>query len=124
MSYPHIYLCIIILASVFVGVLFVLFGQITVRKLRKNSRGGKYLGLELVSGWDILNVAGALSTPSWLRKKFESSRVSGLSANYIFLYENTNKFDRLLARLFWYLYIITGLAIISYTVASVLGSLS
>ncbi len=124
MSSSHISLGIIILATVVVGVLFVLFGQITVRKLRKKDCSKNNMGLELASGWDILNAAGALSTPNWLRKKLESSRLAGFSANYNFLFENTNKFDRVLARIFWYFYLITGGAIISYTVASVLGFLS
>lgn len=121
MSYPQIYLGIIILASIGTGLLFVLFGQITVRKLRKKTKGTNDLGIEFVSGWDILNVAGALSTPKWLREKFVSSRLSGLSANYNFLYENTSKFDRVLARVFWTFYLVTGLLIILYTLASILG---
>ena len=124
MSGPQIFLGIIIMATVLVGLLFVLFGQITVRKLRKRNHNKNNLGIELASGWDILNAAGALSTPSWLRKKLESSRLSGFSANYKFLYENTNNFDRLLARVFWYFYLVTGVAIISYTLAGALGLLA
>lgn len=86
-------------------ILYVAFGQITVRKLRKNPETKNSLGVEFASGWDILNVAGALSTPKWLRKKIASSPLSGLSANYQLLYENTNKFDRLLARVFWVFYV-------------------
>jgi len=121
MSSSQMFLGIIIIATVLVGLLFVIFGQITVRKLRKQNRNKNNLGIELASGWDILNAAGALSTPNWLRKKFESSRLSGFSANYEFLYENTNKFDRILARVFWSFYLVTGVAIISYTIASILG---
>lgn len=121
MSYPQIYLGITILASIVTGLLFVLFGQITVRKLRKKTSGTGGLGLEFVSGWDILNVAGALSTPKWLREKFASSRLSGLTANYKFLYENTNRLDRVLARVFWVFYLVTGALIIFYTLASILG---
>ncbi len=121
MSGAQMFLGIIIIATVLVGLLFVIFGQITVRKLRKRNHNKNKLGVELASGWDILNAAGALSTPSWLRKKFESSRLSGFSANYEFLYENTNKFDRILARVFWSFYLVTGVAIIGYTIASILG---
>jgi len=39
------------------GFLFVLFGQITVRKLRKNPATKNELGVEFLSGWDIINVA-------------------------------------------------------------------
>lgn len=121
MSYPQIYLGIIILASIVTGLLFVLFGQVTVRKLRKKAKDTNQLGIELVSGWDILNVAGALSTPKFLREKFLRSRLSALSANYQFLYNNTNKFDRVLARIFWIVYVVTGCLIIIYTLASILG---
>lgn len=121
MSGAQMFLGIIIIATVLVGLLFVIFGQITVRKLRKRNCNKNNLGVELASGWDILNAAGALSTPSWLRKKFESSRLSGFSANYEFLYENTNKFDRVLARVFWSFYLVTGVAVIGYTIASFLG---
>ncbi len=46
----------------FIGcILFVIFGLVTVRKLRKNPETKHALGIEFASGWDILNVAGALS---------------------------------------------------------------
>jgi hypothetical protein len=123
MSYPQIYLGIIILASIVTGLLFVLFGQVTVRKLRKKAKDTNQLGIELASGWDILNVAGALSTPKWLRDKFTSSRLSGLNANYQFIYSNTNKFDRILGRVFWIFYFVTGFFIILYTLSSIFGFL-
>ena len=48
----------ILIAEVFVVMLlYLLFGQITVRKLRKNPETKQSLGIEFVSGWDILNVA-------------------------------------------------------------------
>jgi len=43
--------------------LFVLLGQVTVRKLRKNSETKDHLGISLASGWDIINVANAFSEP-------------------------------------------------------------
>lgn len=51
------------LLCVITGILYVLFGQVTVRKLRKNTETKDYLGLELSSGWDILNVASAICRP-------------------------------------------------------------
>ena len=44
--------------------LYVVFGQVTVRRLRKNPKTKDALGLEFVSGWDIINVAQALAFPS------------------------------------------------------------
>ncbi len=91
-------------------ILYVMFGQITVRKLRKNPATKDKLGVEFVSGWDILNVAGALSTPKWLRDKYAQSPLAFLNANYQVLYENTTLFDRVLARIFSVMFYTTGMA--------------
>lgn len=103
------------------AILCVVFGQITVRKLRKNSPTKDMLGFEFVSGWDILNVAGALSTPKWLRDKFATSRLSNIAANYQVLYENTNRFDRILARVFWFFYVTSVFLMLSFIGLNSLG---
>ena len=54
------------IAAVFVFIaciLYVIFGQVTVQKLRKNPETRDKLGFEFVSGWDIIKVAQALSLP-------------------------------------------------------------
>ena len=107
----------------FAAILYVLFGQITVRKLRKKPNMKNEIGFEFVSGWDILNVAGALSTPKWLREKLSSSRLSGLSANYQLLYENTSKFDRILARVFWFFYVVSVSLMLIFIAADALSLL-
>ncbi len=94
------------------AILFVIFGQITIRKLRKNPATKDRLGIEFVSGWDIFNVAGALSTPKWLRDKFSRSKLSVFIADYQVLYDNTTRFDRILARVFWVTYVISGSSMI------------
>lgn len=93
-------------------ILYVLFGQITVRKLRRNPETKEQLGVELANGWDILNVAAALSRPKWLSEKFRKSSLSFLAANSDVLYKNTTLFDRILARLFWCSYVISGSGLI------------
>lgn len=99
----------IMLVSVFItAVFFVIFGQLTVRKLRKNPAVKGKLGVEFVSGYDILNVASALSAPKWFREKASRSVLSFLSANYQVLYDNTTLFDRILARVFWGLFVLSG----------------
>ena len=103
---------IIILFVLVTGVFFVTFGQVTVRKLRKNPATKDKLGVEFASGWDILNVAGALSTPKWLRQRFSRSKLSFLVADYQTLYENTSCFDRVLARIFWGFYVASGLLMV------------
>ncbi len=81
-------------------ILFVIFGQTTVRKLRKNPETKDDLGIEFASGWDILNVAGALALPRWLNRKFRKSRLASLCANAEVLDKHTNTFDRILAIIF------------------------
>jgi hypothetical protein len=82
--------------------LFVAFGQITVRKLRKNPATKQALGMEFASGWDILNAAQALSIPGSLSRKLESGALSFLYANSSLLYAHTTRADRILARAFFY----------------------
>lgn len=90
--------------------LFVIFGQATVRKLRKNPKTRDALGLEYVSGWDIINVAQALALPrSWINK-LEESRLSFMYANTKILLENTNRFDRLLGAIFYWILMFSGLS--------------
>lgn len=82
---------------------FVFLGQLTVRKLRKNPKTKDLLGASFASGWDVLNVAHALSVPRMLGQKFERGALAGLYANSTVLYENTSLADRILARVFFYM---------------------
>ncbi len=101
--------------------LFVLFGQITVRKLRKTPQTKHGLGVEFASGWDILNVAGALAAPRWLNRKLRNTPLGSLYANADLLDENTNTFDRVLARIFYVLYVFSGSALIILMLLNVFG---
>ena len=84
---------------IFIGwILFILFGETTVRRLRKNPETRDKLGLEFASGWDIFNVAGAMCRPQWLSKRIRRSTISFTAADERPIYENTNWFDRLLGR--------------------------
>lgn len=103
-------------------ILFVIFGQVTVRKLRKNPATKNALGFEFVSGWDILNVAGALSTPRWMREKLSTSPLSAMWANHDVLYEHTKPFDRVLARVFWFFYMFSAGAMLALVIADALGA--
>ena len=86
------------------SVLYVIFGQITVRKLRKDPATKDALGVEFASGWDILNVAQALAIPRSWSKKLESSPLSFLHANAECIHKATTSFDRGLAFvMFWLL---------------------
>ncbi len=94
--------------------IFVIFGQITVRKLRNNPGTKHELGVEFVSGWDIFNVAQALSLPKSVMQRIRSNPQGGsvFFANYELLYEHTTVFDRLLARVFYWLWMSSAFALI------------
>lgn len=92
-------------------ILYVLFGQITVRKLRKNPETKNALGLEYASGWDIINVAQALAFPKTWSKKLEDSPLAFMHAKASVLHAHTSKFDRFLGALFYWLLMISGLSL-------------
>ncbi len=97
-------------AAAFIGcVLFVIFGQVTVRKLRKNPETRHELGIEFASGWDITNVAQALSLPKFLQKRVKNK---AFHANPDVLYKYTTVFDRVLARTFYWLWMSSAFALI------------
>ena len=110
MSDREFFVAILIVASMVSGILYVVFGQITVRKLRNNPKTKGLLGVEYASGWDIINVAQAFSLPrSWTRK-IENSKFSFFYANATVLYDNTTKFDQVLGFVFYWVLTITGLS--------------
>lgn len=98
MTYDNL-LGIAVLFMFIAGLVYLVFGQVTVRKLRKNPETRDKLGLEFASGWDTLNVAGALSRPKWLSERLRKSTLSFTAADERPLYTHTNLFDRCLARL-------------------------
>jgi len=57
-------------------ILYIIFGQVTVRKLRKNPKTRCELGIELISGWDIFNVAGALALPKAITRRIKRNAIS------------------------------------------------
>ena len=107
--------------TVLFGILLVLFGQITVRKLRKNPATRDHLGVELMSGWDIFNTAWALSKPkSWL-KVSEEGPFSFMHAKSSLLYQHTTRFDRILARTFTCLHLLLGWTVFMLGILGFLG---
>lgn len=110
-------------AGFFAMITFVLFGQITVRKLRKNPKTKHQLGLEFMSGWDIINVAQALAMPNFMARKIINSPLSGLCANSYLLKKHTSKFDKILGIIFYVLYTFSGLSIAFLALLNVLGIL-
>lgn len=89
-------------------IFYVVFGQVTVRKLRKNPITKVHLGMEFVSGWDIFNVAQALATPRKFHKILEKGKLAFLNANSEILLKNTNITDRVLAIIFFWTFFLSG----------------
>ena len=100
-----IFFVIILLAMIVDLFLFIFFGQKTVRKLRNNPAIKDSLGIEFISGWDIIHVANALALPEWLNRKVRQSRLSAFFANAEVLKKHVTKFDVVIAKLFWGLWI-------------------
>lgn len=110
------------LAGCFISMIFyIIFGQVTVKRLRKNNETKNILGLEYVSGWDIINVAQALSIPRSWRRKLETSPLSALYANSETLYKHTTKTDRVLAAMFYWLLTASGLIMILLVILDALA---
>ncbi len=105
----------------FALITFVLFGQLTVRKLRKNPKTKDELGLEFMSGWDILNVAEALAWPSFMARKLKNSPLSALHANSDLLKKHTNKFDKILGTILYVLFMSSGLSLAFLALLDFLG---
>jgi len=124
MSTTTIIVLFIIISSMVSGILYVAFGQITVRKLRKNPKTRDFLGVEYASGWDIINVAQAFAFPKAWAKKVENSKFSFMYANSSELYENTTKFDQILGFVFYWVLTISGLVSALLILLDSLGAFS
>lgn len=105
-------------------VLYVIFGQVTVRPLRKNPKTRESLGLEFISGWDIINVAQALAMPKAWTETLSKSPIGSIYAERKTLIEHTSKFDQILAFVFYWTLIVSGLAAPIILILNSLGVIS
>jgi len=105
------------------GILFLIFSWVTVRKLKKNPDTKNALGMEFVSGWNILNTAQALSLPKLITKSFRNSPLSFLHADSELLVKHTSVFDRILARIFYYVFLFSGGTLVVAAILDVSGFL-
>jgi hypothetical protein len=112
MSLFQVLLAIDLTLLLFAMILFVIFGQTTVRKLRKNPETKEALGIEFISGWDIFNVANALALPIKYSRWRKSAPLGMLHADADLLYKHTSRFDRILAKIFFIPWMLFGLLII------------
>lgn len=101
-----------VVGIVITGLLFVLFGVITVRRLRKLPELKEALGFEYVSGRDIVNVATALGIPRYLNRKVRKTGWGFMFADADAIYPYTTRLDRALAYLFCWTFFVTGSALI------------
>lgn len=102
-------------------ILYVLFGQLTVRRLRKNELLKNNLGIEFASGWDIINVAQTLAIPKMWSEKLENGSLSVFYVKSQFLRENTTRLDRVLAIVFYWVLTISGISLIALIALNALG---
>ncbi|NOY73790.1 MAG: hypothetical protein GXP14_15735 [Gammaproteobacteria bacterium] len=115
-------LSVILAVTLVAWILFVLFGQITVRRLRKNPETKDSLGINLASGWDILNVAQALTLPKDITRRINNN-FGGFEADPDLLYKHTTVLDRILARIFYVLFFGSAFSMLILIVMNGLGVL-
>ncbi|WP_281561172.1 hypothetical protein [Thalassomonas sp. RHCl1] len=79
--------------------------------------------MELVSGWDIINVAQSIALPSYLIRKFRKTQMSFFYSDADLIIQHTSKFDRILARVFYWTFAITGILILVWLALMATGVL-
>jgi hypothetical protein len=121
MSLFSLLLAIDVCIAIIACILFVIFGQVTVRKLRKNTETKDALGIEFVSGWDIFNVAQALALPIRYARWRKKGPLGMLHADADALYEHTTRFDRILARVLFVPLILCGLIAVALMLLDICG---
>jgi hypothetical protein len=121
MSLFSLLLAIDVCIAIIACILFVIFGQATVRKLRKNPAVKDVLGLEFISGWDIFNVAQALALPIKYAQWRKKAPLGMLHADADVLYKHTTRFDRILARVFFVPWVVAGLFGVVLMLLEILG---
>ncbi len=99
-----ILVALIVLFGFISMILYLIFSQITVRKLRKDPDTKDALGIEFVSGWDSFNVAQALALPQFITDKLKQSPISSLYANTDILNAHTNNVDKTIASIFYWFF--------------------
>jgi len=108
-------------AAIVAWFLYLAFAQVTVRRLEKNPVVREQMGFEAISGWRIFNVAEAIVLPRAFFKLARRSMLSGMYANADLIREHTNWVDRVLAHLFFWMFIGSGGAIVILVAIDLLG---
>lgn len=108
-------------AALVAWLLYLIFAQVTVRRLEKDPAVREQMGFEAISGWRVFNVAEALVLP---RSFFEMARktlLSGMYANATLLRAHATRLDRVLAHLFFWTFFGSGAAIVLLVALHYLG---
>lgn len=113
MALGDIIFAVIFIAMFIAWILFVIFGQVTVRKLRKNPETKRGLGIEFAGGWNIFNVAQALTLPKMVAQKIQRNSMV-FETDPDVLYQYTAVFDRVLARAFYIPFSFSGFGLSYY----------
>lgn len=79
------------------GIVFVVFGQVAVWRLRRDPATRHRLGMEFYPGWDIMNVPAALAWPQRTARWFDRRPLALRRADSQALHQHTSTLDRLLA---------------------------
>jgi hypothetical protein len=89
---------VILLAVILDSIIFVAFGQKTVRKLRKNPNTKEALGVAFMSGWDIFNVTIAFGFPRKMNRLLRKTVFAPFNADADLLEKYMTRFDVILAK--------------------------
>ena len=116
-----IFFVFIMLTIIIALTFFVIFGEKTVRKLRKNPKTKDSLGIEFMSGWDILNVMMALALPKRMTRMFKKSPLAALYADIDLLEKHTTRSDCILARISSFLLLSSALALVIFMLIVEIG---
>ncbi|MDE2119896.1 MAG: hypothetical protein KGJ64_04325 [Betaproteobacteria bacterium] len=101
-DYELVAFWLVMFSLLMAGILYVVFGQVTVRRLRRNPATRDCLGVEFLHGGDIGNVAQALGWPRWLQERSERGSLGFMMARSQVIREHTTALDRALGRAcFW-----------------------
>ncbi len=103
------------------SILFVVFGQKAVRKLRKNPATRNMLGIKFIGGWDIVNVTIAFGFPRKLNRFLRRSAFAALNADADLLEQYLTRFDLILAKIHFSLWISWTLALFVLMLLDIIG---
>lgn len=106
------------IALMFLSCVFgMVFAWVTMRKLRKNPLVKDYLGVEFIGGHDAFKVGQSLTFPKFTAKRTQTSEGREFNIDPKLLYKHTTKFDRILARVFYMLTLVSTAILIPLALA-------